>query len=463
QKLKEFRKVPEMDFAIHEVAASIDSLLDYVRLREGNFKMYEDEQAFFLDFIDFTLLTDGTSSDAEFRYIEEIGKRDSMTFALKTEGINPSQLLSFEKDSLPGLADAWLSGNYRGTIVLPFDQEGTKLIHRADLMVDDFFYIAEDTISAGMFKYQTENISYEGETKKAVLATLDARNDFFFKDLKSPFFQSDSLGLQVDITNGIVGITPHFYDRFAKGETGTIKLFPYEEPPRVELDYAIGNLPLEDFLETFNSEELLKGTVDIKLDLDANGLDLESITSSLAGTIYVVGDSLMLQGLNLDEVIRDFQRSQSFNLVDIGAVVLTGPAGIVYSKGSSYVSLLTADKNDSTQISKFSSKWSLDTGKIKADDVAFATLKNRVAAQGWLDMKTDSLDFSIGILNDKGCAIYNQRIFGSAGEPEYSKVKFLKTLLAPVTNVVKGALGVKCDVFYDGIVTHPEKPEKERK
>lgn len=75
-------------------------------------------------------------------------------------------------------------------------------------------------------------------------------------------------------------------------------------------------------------------------------------------------------------------------------------------------------------------------------------------------MSTDSLDITIGVLNDKGCAIFNQRIYGNADQPEYSKVKFLKTLLAPVTNVVKGALGVKCDVFYDGIVTHPEKQPK---
>ena len=462
EKLDNFWKVPEMDFEIREVAASVDSLLNYVRLRDGEFKMYEKDSTFFLDFNDFKLLTDDNVSEAAFQFIEREGKRDSMNLTLNTDGLNLTQVLEIGEDSIPGLTNAWFGGDYRGTIVLPFEQEDTKFIHSADLIVEDIIYRAKDTITASRFEYKTENISYEGETTKAVLATLDAENEFYFKDLESPFFQSDSLGLQVNIKDGIIAISPQFYDEFAKGESGIIKLFPYEEPPKFELDYTINDLPLEDFLKTFNSEELLKGSVDIKLDLDANGLDLESITSSLSGSIYVVGDSLMLQGLNLDEVIRDFQRSQSFNLVDVGAVVLAGPAGIVYSKGSSYVSLLTANKNDSTRISKFSSKWNLDSGRIKVDDVAFATLKNRVAATGWLDMKTDSLDITIGVLNEKGCAIFDQRLYGRSDDPQYSKVKFLKTLLAPVTNVIKGAVGVKCDVFYDGIVTHPEEPKKKK-
>ena len=460
EKLDNFWKVPEMDFEIHEVAASVDSLLDYVRLRDGEFKMYEKGKAYFLDFKDFKLLTDGTVSDAEFLYVEQLGKRDSMTIQIKTKGINPSQLFYTEEDTIPGLANAWLKGNYNGMIVLPHKNVENELIHKGQLEVNDFMYVAEDTISASRFEFSTEGISYEGDSTESILATLDAENDFYFRDLKTSLFESDSLGLFVNLQDGIISISPHDHETLGEDESGTIRLYPYQEPPRFELDYEIKNLPLEDFLAAFDNQELLQGAVDIKLDLDANGLDIEGITSSLSGSIYVVGDSLILQGLNLDEVIRDFRRSQSFNLVDIGAVALAGPAGIVYSKGSSYVSLLTTNKNDSTQISKFSSRWLLESGKIDANDVAFATLKNRVAAQGWLDMKTDSLDITIGVLNEKGCAIFDQRIYGSSSDPDYSKVKFLKTLLAPVTNVVKTAVGAKCDVFYEGMVTHPKRQKK---
>ena len=42
-------------------------------------------------------------------------------------------------------------------------------------------------------------------------------------------------------------------------------------------------------------------------------------------------------------------------------------------------------------------------------------------------------------------------------EPEKSKVRFLGTILAPVTNLVQSALGNDCDPFYEGSVPHPEK------
>ena len=462
EKLESFWKVPEMDFEIREVAASVDSLLDYVRLRDGEFKMYEKERSYFLDFNDFKLLSDGNTSNAAFQYIEQEGKRDSMNLALTTDGINLFQLLKIGQDSLPGFTNAWISGQYQGSLVMPYDDEARQLIHRATLEVDNFNYIAKDTISAKEFNFETRKIEYEGSTTEKILATLDTENELHFAQLKTSFFQADSLSLAVDTKDGVFSVSPQFHDKVGEEEEGTIDINFSQDPPKFSLDYTINGLPLEEFLETFYSEELLNGNVDLKLDLNATGLDLNSITSSMSGSIYVVGDSLMLKGLNLDDVIKDFQRSQSFNLVDIGAIALAGPAGIVYSKGSSYVSLLTADKNDSTSISKFSSKWLLNSGKISADDVAFATLKNRVAVQGWIDMKTDSLDMTIGVINERGCAIFDQRVYGKGEDPEYSNVKFIRTLLAPVTNVIKGAVGAKCKVFYSGIVAHPQEPKKKK-
>ena len=462
ESLENFWKVPEMDFEIREVAASADSLLDYVRLRDGNFKMYEKDRSYFLDFNDFKLLTDGNFSDAEFQFISKEGQRDSMNLSLNSDGINLFQLLKVGGDSLPGFTDAWISGQYQGSIVMPYDHEVDQFIHEATLEVDNFNYVAKDTIIANEFNFQTRNVAYTGETAEEILASLKTENDLHFGQLKTSFFQADSLSLAVNTQDGVFSVSPQFHDELGDAEEGTIYINFSQDPPKFSLDYTINSLPLEEFLETFYSEDLLNGNVDIKLDLDATGLDLPSITSSLSGSIYVVGDSLKLKGLNLDDVIKDFQRSQSFNLVDIGAIALAGPAGIVYSKGSSYVSLLTADTKDSTLISKFSSRWLLDSGKISADDVAFATLKNRVAVQGWLDMKTDSLDMTIGIINEKGCAIFDQRVYGKGEDPEYSKVKFIKTLLAPVTNVIKGAVGAKCDVFYNGTVTHPVEPRKKK-
>ena len=136
-------------------------------------------------------------------------------------------------------------------------------------------------------------------------------------------------------------------------------------------------------------------------------------------------------------------------------MVLVGPAGILYTKGSDYLVLLGSDKGDSTAIRRISSQWRLDKGRIATNDVAFATLKNRVAIKGWLDMAKDSLDVTIAVIDKNGCSLLDQRIYGDSNKPEYSEVVFFNTLLAPVTHVVQDLLGTECEVFYHGNVTHP--------
>ena len=122
--------------------------------------------------------------------------------------------------------------------------------------------------------------------------------------------------------------------------------------------------------------------------------------------------------------------------------------------------MLTAKKGDSTRISKISSNWHLQDGKITINDVAFETLENRIAAKGWLDMRSDSLDIVVGVIEATGCAIIDQRIYGTGADPEYGKVKVIRTLLSPVTKVLNRIVARDCEVFYDGIVQHPAKVGK---
>ena len=70
-------------------------------------------------------------------------------------------------------------------------------------------------------------------------------------------------------------------------------------------------------------------------------------------------------------------------------------------------------------------------------------------------MKTDSLDVIIAVVDESGCAIIDQRIYGKSDNPEYGKVKVIKTLLSPVTKLLNRIVARDCDKFYDGIVTDP--------
>ncbi len=92
-----------------------------------------------------------------------------------------------------------------------------------------------------------------------------------------------------------------------------------------------------------------------------------------------------------------------------------------------------------------------------ADDVAFTTDKSRIALTGGVDLyKSEILDFTLGVVDKKGCSLISQTISGSFSEPQLAQVNAASTILAPVTNVLKMIAGVDCKPFYTGSLVHPK-------
>ncbi|MCK5339354.1 MAG: hypothetical protein KAJ50_11095, partial [Bacteroidales bacterium] len=79
------------------------------------------------------------------------------------------------------------------------------------------------------------------------------------------------------------------------------------------------------------------------------------------------------------------------------------------------------------------------------------TQENRIAVKGAVNIwyKTfNELEFAL--VNDEGCAVFQQMISGRFTDPDVSEVKVVKTILAPVKNIFKGK---KCkNPFYEGTV-----------
>lgn len=169
------------------------------------------------------------------------------------------------------------------------------------------------------------------------------------------------------------------------------------------------------------------------------------------------GKNLKVYGIDLDNVIEKFKRSQKFNLADVGAVMFAGPAGLAVTKGADFASLAFIRAGDSTDVKHFLAEWKLDNGILSTQDVAMSTNNNLVATDGWFSVKTDSLDFKISVLDKRGCDLVGQRIYGKALDPKYGKVKLLKTFLGPVTNFFRNIGIASCDTIYSGKVDHPKK------
>ena len=180
----------------------------------------------------------------------------------------------------------------------------------------------------------------------------------------------------------------------------------------------------------------------------------------MSGTINLSGENLLLNGFDADEIIDDFKRSQNFNLVDLGAVLLAGPVGIAVTKGSDFARILVFNSGKSTQIEKLVSNWTINDGTFAIQDAAFTTNKNRVALTGSIGFSNNKLDLTIALLNKYGCSIFSQQVYGNLNAPTLGKVKVVGTVLAPVTNLVDDVTGKDCDVFYNGSVEHPKNKSK---
>ena len=89
-------------------------------------------------------------------------------------------------------------------------------------------------------------------------------------------------------------------------------------------------------------------------------------------------------------------------------------------------------------------------------DVAASTHKNRVAAKGWINIEKDSLNISFAVIDNNGCSIFTQNVYGDLNKPTLERVKIVQTILAPVTNLYNGIMGVNCDIFYKGSLPPPK-------
>jgi len=177
---------------------------------------------------------------------------------------------------------------------------------------------------------------------------------------------------------------------------------------------------------------------------------------ALEADFTLEGRNLKIYGIDMDDVIDKFDRTQNFNLADIGAVMFAGPAGLAVTKGGDFARLAFIKAGDSTHVRHFLAEWKMEKGLLKTQDLALSTNRNLIATEGWYQVQTDSLDFTLNVLDKRGCELVGQRIYGKANAPDYEKVKFLKTFLGPVKNFFRNIGIAKCDTIYAGKVKHPE-------
>ena len=210
-----------------------------------------------------------------------------------------------------------------------------------------------------------------------------------------------------------------------------------------------------DSLNNQNRLDLV-GKSEFKANLSWKPKSKKSFFEAIYASFILEGKKLKINGIDLDDVIKKFKRSQNFNLADVSAVMLAGPAGVAITKGGDFADLAFVKPGDSTQIRHFLAEWKLRNGVLQAEDVALSTKNYLIVTSGFYKIRTDSLDFRVSVIDKRGCELVGQRIYGNAKEPEYGKIDLLKTIFGPIKNFFRNIGISKCDTIYNGKVAHPD-------
>jgi len=447
---------PSMTFDIKHLSGEIENLLPALIISQGVFDLHHKNERTYLNFEDFKINIVESDLDIDLEFNSPAIKRNSLTMNIGVDNFNPGKLIwEGESDTIPEFLDGILAGSFWLDLHFPYDSLQT--LKKIDLREADLLYInASDTILTRNLHILAEDIYIDSEMDPNPFASITA--DMTMGADKSGLNSRSWIGHDFDVQaqHGVYTVIPGKSKLFGKEGKGTYTLDPFSEIPNFQVKYQVDQYDVKDLMGNFIKDSLILGKMDFKIDVSLDILEDQDVLSGLNGEILLKGEDLTLYGIELDKLIRKFERSQNFNLVDLGAVMFMGPAGLAISKGGSYADILVTDYSSNSRIMKLVSGLRVENGRVLLNDLAFSTEENRVAAKGWIDLPKDSLDAVFAVVDQNGCSIIEQQIYGSIKEPEKSSIRFLETIIAPLTNLLQAAIGRDCEVFYEGQVQHPE-------
>lgn len=229
--------------------------------------------------------------------------------------------------------------------------------------------------------------------------------------------------------------------------------------PGFKLAGRLSRFDVGAFIATLGPAQAASGKMDLELSLTARGRAWQEVKVSAAGTLGLTSDELVLVGYDLDAELEGYAATQRFNLIDVGAVLLAGPFGLVASRGYAFTGLLEGS-GERTRIVALVSNWRLQGGIAQARDVALRTPKNRLALAGGLDFTRYRFrELRLAVVDRDGCAIVEQLITGSFDAPEVKRPNFLVSVAGPLLNLARRGMRAiskrDCKVFYAGSIAHP--------
>jgi len=334
----------------------------------------------------------------------------------------------------------------QGSLVYTDETSGEKIeVGDLDLSIKNLF--SGGTDSSEPFK----NISFTGDIRCKILKIYNVT--------------LMNLVMRAAGEKEILDINPVSMNIFGGTGDGSVHVDLTGSSPYYRVIYTLNRVRIEELLQQYSLKKFprktIEGPVNFSADLTAMGKSADEVKRSLNGNLSLNGENLMLYNIDIDALVTKYERSQNFNLVDVGAFFLAGPFGPVLTKSYNFASLYEESQGGKGIIRKLVSVWKVKKGIAEALDVALASKKQRIAMKGGLNFINERfVDVTVAALDKRGCAVYSEKVHGSFHKPQIEKESIFTSIAGSVSNPLEDAWkfiqGKKCTVFYSGSVAQPE-------
>lgn len=337
-------------------------------------------------------------------------------------------------------------------ITYPFDITKTE-IKNAHI---EYLLPGSKLISIEKLEVSLDKLLFKHPENSGYITGLNSTNGkVAIKQLKLPGMNKFDISMNINGSNDLLNISFLSEIQKATSERGTLNIDFSKEEPAYKLTYLVEDANMEHFIKKYYHRKLMKGNVDYTIDLQTSGWNWADVQQNIQCDFEISGESLRFYGVDIDNALKKYERSQHFNLTDLGAVLVAGPVGLVATKGTDFAALagIKLDSSKFTNIETLYTRWTYKNSSLKTEDVAFATTKNRIAFDGSINFQRDTIPgITIAVVDKNGCSLMDQKLYGKVGAVKTGKLNITKTLLGSVINFVNAVVGVDCKPVYNGKV-----------
>ncbi|MBT9589386.1 MAG: AsmA family protein [Thiobacillus sp.] len=290
-----------------------------------------------------------------------------------------------------------------------------------------------------------KNLSFTAEAACGAIRTRD--------------YAASGLRFSVSGQRGVFDFKPVTMRVFDGQGSGSIRASFTGAVPLYHVRYSLSPFRIEAFLKHLAPQKIAEGPMDFSANLSMQGKTVNELRQTAQGQISLRGKHLILNGRDLDRAFARYESSQNFNLVDVAALLLAGPAGLAVTKGYNFASNFQGSEGRS-EIRTLVSDWIVERGVAQAQDVAMATKQNRVALKGRLDFVNERFDnVTVALIDTRGCVRAKQTLQGAFKKPVVENPGVITSLSGPVVKLFRQVEslfpGGACEVFYAGSVASP--------